>query len=178
MQLLGAVGSGWSGERVVHQEPSVATCLLDISVAYESEGEIETWREGSHARALTKHIAYHRLESRQRHGILVAIAQADIAHHHEHACHRLRRAIPALVVERFLSRHGYLELQRRVYLIHYAYTVVVETTIAQAERLAVFGLGADYQSASLTAMRHLERGVGHEGYLLLVSPLVLRQLSA
>ena len=27
-------------------------------------------------------------------------------------------------------------------------------------------------------MRHLERGVGHEGYLLLVSPLVLGQLSA
>ena len=46
------------------------------------------------------------------------------------------------------------------------------------ERLAVFGLGTDYQSACLTAMRHLERGVGHEGYLLLVSPLVLGQLSA
>ena len=107
---------------------------------------------------------------------MVRIRQAHVAHHHQRAGDCLHGLVPSLVVERLLGRHRDLQFQRRVETALYAYGVVVDLTIFQLERLAVFGLCRNDKTLAVLAVLDLHKGVGQQRYFLLEALLVLGKL--
>ena len=176
LQVFGEVGGSRSGHALAHEEPAVLTCLLHIVVAIEAEGEVESGTQQV-ALALSEDIAHHRHESRYRHLPLVAVGEVDGAHHHQAPGDDLCRLIPCLVVERCLGCDRNLHRQCRVGLVVHLDLVVVDHFEFHGDGLAILVLCRDDEPAALLVVRHRERGIGLDDYLLLEGVLVLGQRS-
>ena len=76
LQVVGAVDVGRCRYAVGSQEPVVGEGLVDIAVADDAKGEVESWRHHA-ARMLAEHIAHVGEEAWQQHGILLTIAHVN-----------------------------------------------------------------------------------------------------
>ena len=115
LNVFHAVGGGCIGEAVAVDEPVVLLGAVDVAVADETEGEVQSRRHQSSRLALSEHVAHIRLESRQAEGIGVAVADADVAQHHQESCSGLCPLVPLLVFHLWQRDdvHSQLLLQRR-----------------------------------------------------------------
>ena len=174
LQVLGQAGSGWRRYAVVVEQPAAFGSLVDVVVAYEAEREVEPGRHDV-AAALAEHVADFGHEAWHVHAVLVAVGEADVAHEHQSARNALRSLVPLVLVKRGFGRDGELQRGGRVNLRGYAYIVVVNLLVLQAEGLAVLRLRAYYQAFALLAVRYGYGGVRHEGDFLLEAALVFGQ---
>ena len=147
LQILGLIGRGGRGNAITHEQPVVLACLFDVGVADESESKIKSRRHQTAPSRLSEGIADIRQESRQRHRVLVAIAQAGIANHHQHTCYSLRCLVPALIVEWFLGcerelhlRDGHLKLRLLFLLLRTPDTWSRRTLTSLFLRIALHGI--------------------------------------
>ena len=88
LQVLRSRRAGRRSDVIVAEQPSIVASRLHILVASKSEGEAQTRRQHATVR-LSEGVAHIRQEAWQRHCILTAIANADIAQHHQQARSRL-----------------------------------------------------------------------------------------
>ena len=175
LQVLGLVARGGSCHRVGDEKPSVLACPLDERVASHTEREVESGSHHTGGTRLTEQVAHGGHEARQRHRILVAIGEADIANRHEQSGNGLRGLVPTLVVERVLGRDGDFQLEGGVDLVLDEDLVVVQLLELQLELLALGGLRHHTQAFRLLSVVDLDGGVGEQGDFLLETLLVLRQ---
>ena len=149
-------------------------CFVYVSVINKSEGEVKTWRQRI-SLLLSEHITYGRLESWQRHSILVTIGERHVTYHHKSACHNLHSLVPRLFfVRRF---RGYCQLQRRsrINLSGNLYLVLIYIFIFYGEQLSVRTLCRHHKSFAVLAVINYYRSIRHQRYFLLETLLVLRQ---
>ena len=102
---------------------------------------------------------------------MVAVGDADGAHHHQEACHGLSRAVPPLVLRGRLGSDGQLHLQRVAALDDNL--VLVYHLIFNRIATAFGCLGGDDEPLGLLVVRHGECRVGTQGQFGLVGVLVL-----
>ena len=94
LQILTHIDIGWCRHTISTQQPVAIHSLIDISIAHQTECEVETRSQGTTRLILTKHIAYIGHKSRQQHRILGTITDVDAAHHHEEPGYILRWFVP------------------------------------------------------------------------------------
>ena len=176
LQVLRVIRRGWRGYGVGNQQPIVCPGSLDVRIIHHTKGEVEARRECAWCLGLPESIAHRRQESRQRHGVVVAIAHTDVAHHHQQARHRLCRSVPTFILQRLFRQDGNLEFQGRVDLILDADGVWINLLVLQVIGFAILCAGRHDEPLALFAVAHGDGGVGQERDLLLKSFLVLRQL--
>ena len=127
------------------------------------------------ATRLAKGVADGGHEAGQRHGILVAVADAGRPDHHGHAGDGLRHLVPSLLLQRRKGDNGELEVEGSVKLVADADAIVVYLLKFQLISLAVHGLRRDDDALRPLVMADDEGGVGAQGNLPFKSILVLGQ---
>ena len=107
LQVLGLVGGGRCRHAVSHEQPTAILSFVDVAVAHQAKGKVQSWREDARigVLGLAKGITDVRHEAGQCHGVLIAIRYADTAHHHGHASQHLSRLVPSFLIECRLSHH-------------------------------------------------------------------------
>ena len=127
------------------------------------------------AASLAESLADSRHEAGERHGILIAVADARRPHHHRQACEGLGSLVPAFLLQRRQRDNGELQLQGRVDLVLDTDLVVAFLAELQVIELAVHRTGRYHDALCLLVMSHGDGGVGEQCYLFLESVAVLRQ---
>ncbi len=122
LQVLGAVSGRRGGHTVVGKQPATLTGTVYVAVSNETEGKVESRRECV-TTPLSEGLADNRHETGQRHGVLVAVGDAEGARRHEHTGHTLGRLVPSLVVKGLLGGDGELHPDGRVGLVEDLYLV-------------------------------------------------------
>ena len=104
LQILGHIDISRCSSTVILQQPVAFQRLVDIAIAYQTKGEVETWRQRTVLFVLSQHVAHIRHEARQQQRVLVTIADIHAAQHHQDAQH------PLVALIRFLQgRHMVIE---------------------------------------------------------------------
>ena len=114
--------------------------------------------------------------SRQRHRVLVAVADADVADHHQRTGNNLCGLVPFLVLERLLGRDGELHPYGTVGLVEDLYPVVVDLAPLEFNGMTVLVLTRDDDALGLLVVADGHRRVGLDGYFALKAFLVLGQV--
>ena len=172
LQVLGGIGGGGGSDAVGAEQPAVVVTLLQIAVADETEGKVET-RCHHIARTLTEGIAHIGDEAGQRHRILAAVGDAHVAHHHQGTGQILGGAVPPEFLQRLLGSDRDLHLHT-VAVLH-ENLVLIHHLILQVVGLAIGSLGGHNQTFALLVVGYGDGGIGLESHLFLEAVLLLGQ---
>ena len=97
LHVFGLGDGGRGGYAVAADEPSARLGFVEIGVVDETEGEIDSGGEHAAHASLSEHVAHFGEEAGDAEVVGVAIADADVAQHHEEAGCGLSDAVPLLL---------------------------------------------------------------------------------
>ena len=152
-------------------EISIVGGFLDIAVAHGAKGEVPTWRHLAAYGFLTEGIAYLSAEARKGQRIVVAVADAGIADHHQATRQNLGCLVPAFFVQGLLGHDGYL--QRDGVAVLDSDVVDIQPLVLQLVGLTFLCGGTDNDALAVLSMVHIHRGGVVELHLLGESLLFL-----
>ena len=174
LQILGLAGSSRRSNRVVAEQPVVVSCLSDIAVIHQSEGEIQSRRHRSHF-LLSEGITHVRSKARQKHLIVVAVGEAHLAQHHCQSGCRLGCPVPSFVIEWLFRHHRNLQLHHAIHLRLDTDLVVIQLFVFQMIHLSILRLSRNDESLAVLAMSDEQGSIRQEGDFLLESLSVFRK---
>ena len=154
LEIFRFARSSRSSDRIVEQQPVVLSCLLDVTIANETEGEIQTRRHDA-LFGLSESITNRRQEAWQRELVVVAITEAHISCHHCHTGNSLHGLVPSLLLQRSLRKHIHLQLRSRIHLRGNADCVIIQHLIFQVEGLSILSLSRDNQTLRILAVLYV-----------------------
>ena len=96
LHVLGLSCRSRCGYAIAADEPAAALGLVQIGVIHEAECKVNARREHAVHALLSQKVAHLGQEARNSEVVCVAIADRDVAHHHQEARSRLCQAVPLL----------------------------------------------------------------------------------
>ena len=154
LEIFRFARSSRSSDGIVEQQPVVLSCLLDVTIANETEGEIQTRRHDA-LFGLSESITDRRQEAWQRELVIVAITEAHISCHHCHTGNSLHGFVPPLFLQRSLRKHIHLQLRSRIHLGGNTDGVIIHYLVFQMEGLSILSLSRDNQALCILAVLYV-----------------------
>ena len=105
---------------------------------------------------------------------MLAIREADVAHHHEQTGGILRRIVPPLFLQRLLWHDTQLQCHTVARRLEQD-GIVIDHLELHVVRLAFLGLSRNDESLQFLSVRHLDSRIGQEHHFALICVLVFRE---
>ena len=164
LEVGGGAGGGWRGHAVGTEQPAVVLGLVDVGVADESEGVLQSGLHDAAGAVLAEHVADVGHEAREREVVGVAIGDTDVAQHHGEAGCGLGHGVEFVLLQLGLGD----DVDAHLGGVEVAdfYLVLVQLLELQLVFVSGFVAGGDDDALRLLVVGHGDGGVGLQLYVL------------